>query len=131
LRLSRVGVIKKRDELAAQWRFHDQSTSISRRGLDMAMERVSVIEEFLGSNKIDQQLQKRALAHAYYFAARLSFFDSKVDGKSLLRKAFASNKGEIEDGKFLVYLFIWTLPFSRIAARFFKPILRRTGRALT
>jgi len=131
LRLSRVGLIQKRDESLAQWRFHDQSTSISRRGLEMALERVAVIEEFVGSNQIDEQLRRRALAHAYYFAARLSFFDSNVDGKFLLRKAFASNKRKIEDGKFLVYLFIWTLPFSKITAGFLKPILKKMGRALT
>lgn len=131
LRLSRVGVIHKRGELVAQWRFHDQSTSIARRGLDMAIERVSVITEFVETNQINRQLRGRALAHAYYFAARLSFFDSKVDGKSLLRKAFASNNGKIEDGKILVFLFIWTLPFSRVTARFFKPILRKIGRTLT
>jgi len=131
LRLSRVGGIQKRDELVAQWRFHDQSTSISRRGLEMAVERVAVIEEFVESNSIDPHLRRRALAHAYYFAARLSFFDSNVDGKSLLRDAFASNNRKIEDGKFLVYLFIWTLPVSRITVSLFKPILRKLGRALT
>jgi glycosyltransferase involved in cell wall biosynthesis len=131
LRLSRIGVLKKRDQLLAQWRFHDQSTSISRRGSDMATERVSVISEFVEANQLDKKLHAKALAHAYYFAARLSFFDSKVDGKLLLRKAFAANNRWIDDGKVIVYLFIWTLPFSRFTTRLFKPILRRMGRALT
>jgi glycosyltransferase involved in cell wall biosynthesis len=131
LRLSQVGALQKRNETVAQWRFHDQSTSISRRGVEMAMERVTVIEEFIETHQIDPQLRGKALAHAYYFAARLSFFDAKVDGKSLLKKAFASNNREIEDGKLLVYLFIWTLPLSRTTVRFLKPILKNFGRALT
>jgi glycosyltransferase involved in cell wall biosynthesis len=131
LRLSQIGIMKKRDQLLAQWRFHDQSTSISRRGSEMATERVSVITEFVEANQLDEKLRAKALAHAYYFAARLSFFDSNIDGKSLLRKAFAANNRKIDDGKVIVYLFIWTLPFSRFTTRLFKPILRRMGRALT
>lgn len=131
LRLSRVGLLKKRGELVAQWRFHSQSTSISLRGLDMARERISVIQEFVKNNPLEESLRKMALAHAYYFAARLSFFDSKVDGKSLLRQAFSSNNRKIEDGSLLVYIYIWTLPFSRLFVNLIKPLLRKMGRVLT
>ena len=118
LRISRVGKLLKRDAVVAQWRFHDQSTSISQRGNDMAVERVSVVSEFLQEHPIDQGLANMAMAHSYYYAARLSFFDSKVNGKALLRKAFASNSGRIKDGKFLVYIYILSLPLSRVASRF-------------
>jgi glycosyltransferase involved in cell wall biosynthesis len=131
LRLSRVGILKKRDELVAQWRFHSQSTSISLRGLDMAAERISVTQEFLKNNSLEESIRKMALAHSYYFAARLSFFDSKVDGKRLLRQAFASNKWKIEDGNALVYSFIWTLPFSRLLVSPIRRLLQRMGYAQT
>ena len=72
-----------------------------------------------------------ALAHAYYFAARLSFFDSKVDGKGLLRQAFSANSRKIEDGSVLVYIFIYTLPFSRVFVKLIKPLLRKLGCAVT
>ena len=131
LRLSRVGQLVKRDKMLAQWRFHDQSTSIAQRGARMASERIGVIEEFIGANQLTLGLKRQAIAHAYYYAARLSFFDSQIKGKQFLGRALLANRGKIEDGKLLVYFFIAGLPFSRILVRMLKPLLRRFGRALT
>lgn len=131
LRLSRIGQLRKRPENIAQWRFHSDSTSISRRGKEMATERIQVIEEFLARNSINEPLAREARAHAHYFAARLSFFSPEVNGKKLLWKALRSNSFQIEDGNRLVYIFILLLPFSRILVRFLRPLLRRFGKALT
>jgi hypothetical protein len=131
LRLSRVGRLVKRNDVLAQWRFHEGSTSIAKRGLEMAMERVAVIEEFLSANRVDLDLERQAKAHAYYFAARLSFFDPRVDGKRLLRQALKANRMRIEEGKYLVFFFIMTSPLSRILVKPLKPILRFFGKALT
>jgi glycosyltransferase involved in cell wall biosynthesis len=131
LRLSRVGTLVKRRETLAQWRFHKGSTSIAKRGQDMAVERIAVIEDFLKANEIDKGLENQARAHAYYYAARLSFFDSRVHGKRLLREALKANRMKIEDGRLLVYLFIMTSPISRALVKPLKPILRLLGKALT
>jgi glycosyltransferase involved in cell wall biosynthesis len=131
LRLSRVGRIQKRNQLVAQWRFHDQSTSIARRGTEMASERIAVIEEFIEFNPIEQNLVRQAIAHSYYYAARLSFFDTRVKGKKYLSKALKVSKGRIKDGKITVYLFIALLPLSKHLVSIVKPFLRKFGRALT
>lgn len=131
LRLSRTGKLVKRNQVLAQWRFHSDSTSIAKRGLSMAMERVNVIDEFLKSNNLDHKLARKARAHAYYFAARLSFFNSEIPGKKFLWKALKSNRFKIEDGQLRVYLFIFLLPFSRFLVNILKPVLRKFDRALT
>lgn len=131
LRLSRIGALVKRDKIVAQWRFHDQSTSIAKRGLDMAYERIKVVEEFVTANALHPALHRQALAHAYYYAARLSFFDSRIRGKHYLSKALRANHGRIEDGKLSVYVFVAGLPLSRLFVSALKPVLRKFGRALT
>ena len=132
LRLSRTGALAKRNQYLAQWRFHPDSTSIAQRGTDMAKERIDVIEKFIESNKeLDLSLIKEARAHAYYYAARLSFFDPRVDGRKYLAKALISNNFRIKDSNLLVYVFIFCLPFSRLCVYFIKPLLRKFGRALT
>jgi glycosyltransferase involved in cell wall biosynthesis len=131
LRLSRIGRLEKRSQCVAQWRYHDQSTSIAQRGVEMAIERIAVINEFVHSNALTPGLRRQAIAHSYYYAARLSFFDSKVKGKKFLYKAFRANRGRIEDGRLLVYFFIALLPFSKYLVSIVKPFLRKFGRALT
>lgn len=131
LRLSRVGQLVKRDQLVAQWRFHNQSTSIAKRGSAMAKERIQVIEKFVGSNNLDPELCRQAIAHAYYYAARLCFFDSKVTGRTYLMKALISNRGKIEEGRLFVYIFILGLPITRTLVAPLKPLLRYFGKALT
>jgi glycosyltransferase involved in cell wall biosynthesis len=131
LRLSRLGLLEKRNQIVAQWRFHDQSTSIAQRGLPMAQERIGVIQQFVNSNNLNPELKRQAIAHAYYYAARLCFFDPRIPGRTFLKKALLANRGKISDGKLLVYIFIFTLPFSRLMVPPLKSILRRFGHALT
>ena len=120
LRLSRTGELRHRDQVVAQWRLHDGSTSIAQRGKTMAHERIEVMQDFVANNKLPDDLRKMALAHSYYFAARLALFDRKVPGRRYLVKAFAHRGKWIEEASLIVLLVIVSTPFSTIALRFFK-----------
>ena len=112
LRLSRIGELKHRAEVLGQWRMHDGSTSISLRGREMALERIEVIENFVTSYSLEQELKKSALAHAYYFAARLVIFDRRVPGRRYLFQALKIQRGWIPSLKLVVVLFILLAPLS-------------------
>ena len=113
LRLSRCGEIRHRAKVLAQWRHHPTSTSVSKRGLSMAKERIDVIEEFLHSAAIEKILARQALGHAYYTAARLTFFSREVPGKHFLKMAFFHRRGWVEESEIRVILFILFDPLSR------------------
>jgi glycosyltransferase involved in cell wall biosynthesis len=114
LRLSLQGKIIHRPVLAAQWRQHEASTSIKFRGAAMAAERIKVIEDFLkdSSGSLSSNLRRMAMGNAYYSAARLSYFDNSVNGKSFLLKAFLARKSWIENAKIYEILFIMLSPVS-------------------
>jgi glycosyltransferase involved in cell wall biosynthesis len=114
LRLIRIGEIRHRDGVLAQWRHHSNSTSVNKRGLSMAKERIEVIEEFLANAEIDSRLRRKALGNAYYTAARLSFFSRDVPGKQFLFKSFYLRRGWVEEAEFRVVAFILLDPISRL-----------------
>jgi glycosyltransferase involved in cell wall biosynthesis len=114
LRLGRLGEIRHRPGVLAQWRHHPSSTSVSKRGPAMALERIQVVEEFLANNSIEKTLAKKALGHAYYTAARLAFFSREVPGKMYLYKAFKSRRGWVESAELPVIAFIVLDPLSRL-----------------
>jgi len=118
LRLSRLGKIIRLPGVLAQWRENPNSTSISSRGKDMAAERVLVTEVFLSENDIPIRLRRMALGNCYYLAARLSFFDQGISGRSLLLKAFKHRRGWPEEARLYVVLYLLLIPFSTII---FKP----------
>lgn len=113
LRLSRLGEIRHRPQVLAQWRHHPTSTSVSKRGVEMARERIAVVEDFLSKNEIDRQLARKSLGHAYYTAARLTFFSKAVPGKKYLFRAFVLRRGWVEAAEFKVIAFILLDPLSR------------------
>ena len=125
LRLSRVGEIRHRPEVLAQWRMHDDSTSISHRGREMALERIQVVENFIATNNLDFELKKSAVAHAYYFAARLVTFDRKVPGRRYLFQAFRAQRGWIPGVSVLVVLFILCKPISNMGWGIIRRFTRR------
>lgn len=114
LRLSRLGEIKHRAEVLAQWRHHPTSTSVSKRGLKMAKERIYVIEDFVNNNLISKNLKNMALGNAYYMAARISYFDRNIPGKKYLFLAFKHRKGWVEEAKIHEIVYILLLPISRL-----------------
>ena len=128
LRLSRIGEIRHRPEVLAQWRYHANSTSVTKRGLKMANERIAVVEDFLKNNKIDAAIGRMALGTSYYMAARLCFFSSEVPGRRYLIKAFKYRRGLVEESQLQVIAYILLLPISRIIL---NPILIRSARYRT
>jgi len=128
LRLSRIGEIRHRPEVLAQWRYHPNSTSVTKRGLKMANERIAVIEDFLKNNKVDTSIGRMALGTSYYMAARLCFFSPEVPGRRYLMKAFRYRRGMVEESQFQVIAYIILLPISRILL---NPILTRSAKYRT
>jgi len=118
LRLSRIGKIVNIPKVLAQWRYHDASTSVANRGLEMAKERIKVIESFISNNNIEINLSRNALGNAYYAAARLAFFDSSINGRNLLFKAILKNRGLPSESRIFVILYLLLLPISRTIAKF-------------
>jgi glycosyltransferase involved in cell wall biosynthesis len=119
LRLSRIGKIERLPGVLAQWRSNENSTSISQRGQEMAYERIRVIEKFLVENKIPRSLARKALGNAYYLAARLAFFDSNINGRSLLLKAFKHRRGWPEESRVHIVIYLLLLPISSVVQKIF------------
>ena len=120
LRLSRLGPFIHIDKNLAQWRYHNSSTSVTKRNMSMAKERIAVIEEFVSNNEIDPELRRSALGNSYFMAARLIFFDKKIPGKRLLAKSFISGKKWCSEYRIYIILYIVFHPLSRLGNYFIK-----------
>jgi glycosyltransferase involved in cell wall biosynthesis len=129
LRLSRLGELRHRPGVLAQWRHHPASTSVSKRGLKMALERIQVVEEFIKDNPIPKQLQKMALGNAYYMAARISYFDKKIPAKKFLYLAFKKRQMWVEEAKLHVILYILFSPISRLSNPIINIFFNKFGRS--
>jgi hypothetical protein len=120
LRLSRIGELRHRPLILAQWREHPNSTSVKRKNLAMASERIAVISEFVEEFKIEGKLKKMALGNAYYMAARLSYFDPKIPGRKWIIQALINRQGIPEESKFFHLLFLITFPISFKFTKLFR-----------
>jgi glycosyltransferase involved in cell wall biosynthesis len=120
LRISRIGLLERRPYVLAQWRLHDESTSIAQRGIEMYRERIEVIESFITSYPIEESFSKIARSHALYYAAQLAFFSPEIDGRKTMIRALQTRRGWIEGSRPGVVLYLLCLPFSSI----FEPMLR-------
>lgn len=118
LRISRLGHFGYRNEVLAQWRNHDASTSISLRGLAMAMERIAVVQEFVNTHALPESLRRRAVSSAYISASQLTYFSNEVPGKRYLFNAFVIARGWPRAASLRIVMFVCLTPFSRIAMRF-------------
>lgn len=119
LRMSRLGNFGYRNEVLAQWRNHNASTSISLRGSKMAMERIAVVEEFVNGNVLPEALRRRAISSAYVSASQLTYFSNEVPGKRYLLNAFLIARGWPRAASLRIVMFVCLTPFSRIAMRLF------------
>jgi glycosyltransferase involved in cell wall biosynthesis len=128
LRLSRVGEIRRRPGIRAQWRYHPNSTSVTKRGPKMASERIEVIQDFLSKNEIAPGLARMARGTSYYMAARLSFFSAEIPARTYLYRALRERKRWLEEAQLQVVVYILLLPLSRLLV---NPILRRSSRYRT
>lgn len=119
LRISRVGTLQKRNDVLAQWRYHDDSTSIAQRGKKMFNERIAVIDEFVTEFDLPNSLSRMARAHSHYFASILSFHSKDVNGKKALLRAFWIRRGWVEEAQIKIVIYLMLQPFSS----YLKPIL--------
>ena len=127
LRLSRVGRIQRLPGVLAQWRDSADSTSISQRGRRMASDRIRVMEDFISRNDLPVDLASKALGNAYYIAARLAFFDSKVNGRQLVLKAFKYRHGWPEEARIHVVVYLLLMPISSFMFELFPSIKAKIG----
>jgi len=123
LRLGREGRILRQPGIQAQWRQNVDSTSISQRGVDMANERIAVTQNFIQKNLLPIRLQRMALGNSYYLAARLSFFDKRVRGRSLMLTSLKNRRGWPEEAKLYVVFYLLCLPVSSILIQPFKRVI--------
>lgn len=123
LRLSRIGELRHRPEVLAQWRYHPGSTSVNKRGPKMASERIAVVEEFLSEFSVNPKIARMALGSAYFMAARLVFFNSQVPGKKYLIQSFQKRKGWVEESRIHIILYILLIPISSNLYKVFSKFL--------
>jgi glycosyltransferase involved in cell wall biosynthesis len=119
LRIATLGSLSKRDGVLAQWRFHNESTSISKRGPEMMREQISVIEEFISTNKLTRRMIRMSRAHSHFQAAITAVRFNYMLGVKTLIKAFLI-------GRFLSYEF----KFKTIAYHFFTPLSIKVSKSL-
>ena len=123
LRISKFGDFQRIPMTLAQWRMHDNSTSIRLRGPAMARERVSIITDFLQTVSVPRRLHRISMGNAYYSAAVLRYFHPDVPHRQLLLSAFKSRRGWIENARVREVFYLLTLPFSeklwKVLKRFF------------
>ena len=94
----------------------------------MAMERIEVMEEFLGKNQNLGHLDRMARGNAYYVAARLAFFDPNVKGRYLLLKAFRIRRNLPEQARIREVLFILLTPLSTYVIDLFPSLKLKIAR---
>jgi glycosyltransferase involved in cell wall biosynthesis len=128
LRLSRVGRIQRLPGVLAQWRDNEDSTSIAQRGHAMALDRVHVMEDFISEHDIPLKLSRKAIANAHCVAARLAFFDSTVEGRTLLFKAIKHRHGWPEEARIHIVLYLLLTPISTFLVKQFPSIMARIVR---
>jgi glycosyltransferase involved in cell wall biosynthesis len=129
LRLSQVGKIAHRNELVAQWRQHDGSTSVASRGKAMGDERINLIDTYIANYTINETLAQTAMASSRYFAAALGIFDRNVESRTLMLESIRISKGMPKVAKAHVVLFALLHPFShyllKLASKFSKKVNER------
>ena len=122
LKLSLQGDFFHIPEVLAQWRSHSESTSVNSKGYEMGIERIKVIEEFINYANIKKSLKRKAISHAYYHSALLSYFSREVPGRKWMLKAFLIQRGWIKNADIRIVVFCLLYPFSR----YLLPIANRT-----
>ena len=83
------------------------------RGLEMGLERIKVMKDFLKDSDLDSDLRRKGISHAYYNAALLCYFSKSVPGRKWMLKAFRTRRSWIENSDIRIILFCLFLPVSR------------------
>lgn len=128
LRISNGKNFERIPLVLSSWRKHSGAQT-HQRGLAMAKERILLIQNaFLRTNSF-QYNKNTALGSAYYFAARLVFFDKRVPSTKWLIKSFVLRPKRIKGSNFkrpaiITILLAWPvlLPVVRMPFRTFPPL---------
>lgn len=128
LRLSRIGKIKRTPGILAQWRESQSSTSISHRGLGMAIERIEVTRSFLSENLVPEKIKRMAMGNSYFLAARLAFFDSRINGRNYLIKSIWHFRGWPSSAKLHIAIYLLLLPVSKKLVDKFPKLVARISK---
>jgi glycosyltransferase involved in cell wall biosynthesis len=129
LRLSNYGDFRRIPEVLAQWREHPSSTSVAQKNARMANERMQVIEDFVRESNVDPSLQSMAVSNSFYLAARLAYFDKKIDGRRLFLEGLKKSRKYPSEAHPLIVVYLLTLPVSRFLSKFIpKSLAIRTLR---
>jgi glycosyltransferase involved in cell wall biosynthesis len=120
LKLSQHGRFVRIPKYLAQWRSHQDSTSIKNKGYLMAKERISLMENFTDEYRLNREITKSALAHAYYHAAILSYFSLEVPGQLWMLKALRINRGWLKGSQPKVVLYLLLFPWSYYVTQFLR-----------
>ena len=123
LRIAQLGFFQNRDEVLAQWRFHNESTSISKRGPDMMSEQISVIEEFVTANNLTSRMIRMSRAHSHYYAAITAFQFNYMLGVKTLIRAFLIGRFLSNDFKFKTIVYLLFYPLSTKGSKSLKKLL--------
>ncbi len=112
LRLSVLGIFQRIPFPLAQWRSHQNSTSIKHRGLEMSRERIMIIEDFLATSKLEKGIRRKARGNAFYSAAILRYFSKDVPHRRYLLRAFFARRGFPENAKIHELIYLLSTPVS-------------------
>jgi len=113
LRLVDYGKFQHIPKVQATWRTHSDSISIGSRGLEMAEERIRVIENYVSRHpELPEKIRKMALANSMYRAAILSYFDHRVQGRKLIMSSIKLRSRILIESDLRVIAFLLCLPLS-------------------
>ena len=113
LRMLRHGSYLHIPSVLAIWRSHNNSISVSSKGLEMANERIQVIENYLNVNpQTPYKIRKSAEANSLYRAAILCFFDKRINGRLLFTQALKAQPSIFIRKNPLVTIFLLLWPTS-------------------
>jgi len=126
LKLAQYGKFRRIPQNLAFWRQHLDSISVKSKNINMARERIRVIENHQNKLSDDPKLNQRALANAYFSAATLSYFDPSIPGRSWAAVSIKMYPKIIFEKKILLWFFLLSLPASRVALIIAERIKLRT-----
>jgi len=126
LKLAKFGKFKRIPQNLAWWRQHPESISVKSKNISMALERIRVIKKHQNELSDDSMFNRRALANAYFSAATLSYFDSKIPGRNWAIKAIQINPRIIFEKNITRWIFLLSFPVSRMALKISEHLKFRT-----
>jgi glycosyltransferase involved in cell wall biosynthesis len=112
LKLAQFGNFKRIPQNLAFWRYHPESISVKSKNKSMAIERIRVVakHQYVLSN--EPELNRRALANAYFSAATLVYFDSSIPGRKWAAKSLTLFPRIFIKKRIRMWVYLFTYPIS-------------------